>query len=29
LQLDRFGIGLQEKSKSHAKEDKGEFFHIC
>ena len=27
LQLDGFSIGLQEKSKSQAKEDKGEFFH--
>jgi hypothetical protein len=28
LELDRLGIGLQEKSKSQVKEDKGEFFHI-
>ena len=28
LELDGFGMGLQEKSKSQAKEDKGKFFHI-
>jgi hypothetical protein len=28
LQLDGFGMGLKEKSKSQTKEDKGKFFHI-
>ena len=28
LELDGFGMGLQEKSKSQAKEDKGKFSHI-
>ena len=28
MEFDGLGIGLQEKSKSQAKEDKEEFFHI-